>query len=117
MFRLCLTNGLLSEDRARQVVRRLAESTQRNRFAVLDCFRRLVTVYTARHTASVESAVGLTDDLRTGIEASLAQLCGSGLRTTFAERPSLLAGMRVQVGSDVYDGSLRARLAAVEASL
>ena len=30
--------------------------------------------------------------------------------------PVLLGGMRIQVGSDVYDGSVRARLAAIDAA-
>jgi F0F1-type ATP synthase delta subunit len=34
--------------------------------------------------------------------------------TTFTENPTLLGGVRIQVGSDVYDGSIRARLNALE---
>jgi F-type H+-transporting ATPase subunit delta len=49
-----------------------------------------------------------------GIEAGLAHRYGPGLTTAFANRPALLGGMRIQVGSDVYDGSVLARLAALE---
>ena len=35
-------------------------------------------------------------------------------RTIFGHRPALIGGMRIQVGSDVYDGSVRAGLAALE---
>jgi len=34
----------------------------------------------------------------------------------FSQNPSLIGGLRVQVGSDVFDGSVQARLADLEAS-
>ena len=42
---------------------------------------------------------------------------GTGLVTSFKENPALIAGMRIRVGSDVYDGSVRARLASIDAGL
>jgi len=39
------------------------------------------------------------------------------LATTFETNPDLIGGMRIRVGSDVYDGSVRARLAAIESRL
>jgi F-type H+-transporting ATPase subunit delta len=38
---------------------------------------------------------------------------GAGLNIAFTQNPALLGGLRVQVGSDVYDGSVRARLDAL----
>jgi F-type H+-transporting ATPase subunit delta len=38
------------------------------------------------------------------------------LIVAFTQRPELIGGMRVQVGCDVYDGSVRAGLAALEKS-
>jgi F-type H+-transporting ATPase subunit delta len=42
---------------------------------------------------------------------------GAGVEATFTENPALIGGMRIKVGSDVYDDSVRARLAALEARL
>jgi F-type H+-transporting ATPase subunit delta len=39
------------------------------------------------------------------------------VKPAFIVTPALLGGMRIKVGSDVYDGSVRARLAALEARL
>ncbi len=61
------------------------------------------------------SAVPLPADLRAQIEAGVARLYGPGIVTTFAEDPALLGGVRVTVGSDVYDGTVRGGLAALEA--
>jgi F-type H+-transporting ATPase subunit delta len=58
----------------------------------------------------------LPPDLQAGIEAGLKRRYGPGLTAVFAQRPALIGGMRIQVGSDVYDGSVRAGLAALEQS-
>jgi F-type H+-transporting ATPase subunit delta len=42
---------------------------------------------------------------------------GGGFKTLFSENPALIGGMRIKVGSDVYDGSLRTKLAALAARL
>ena len=55
--------------------------------------------------------------MRDGIEAGLARVYGPGLAASFEENPALIGGMRIKVGSDVYDDSVRARLAALEARL
>jgi len=36
---------------------------------------------------------------------------------SFGENPALIAGVRIKIGSDVYDDSVRARLAALHARL
>ena len=41
---------------------------------------------------------------------------GPGISTSFAHNPALIGGMRIHVGSDVYDGSVRAGLDALEKS-
>jgi F-type H+-transporting ATPase subunit delta len=64
----------------------------------------------------VESATPLTPDLKANVQAGLEQIYGSRIIISFAESPALIGGMRIQVGSDVYDGSLRAALTALEKS-
>ena len=56
----------------------------------------------------------LAAELRAATQASLIRLYGPGLNTSFIDRPSLIGGMRIQVGSDVYDGSVQSELAALE---
>jgi F-type H+-transporting ATPase subunit delta len=116
LFRSCLVNGLLDEGRTRQVVQRMIESKRRGDLALLSHFRRLVKLEYARHTAEVESAVPVPADLRASIQAGLARAYGPGISASFVHNPGLIGGMRIKVGSDVYDGSVRARLAALEKS-
>ena len=56
----------------------------------------------------------LAGDVRTSIESDLTRLYGRGVITSYAENRALLGGVRVTVGSDVYDGSVQARLAELE---
>jgi F-type H+-transporting ATPase subunit delta len=114
LFRSCLVNGLLDEDRTRQVVQRIIEGKRRGGLALLSQFQRLVKIDSARYTAEVESAVPFSEDLRARIQAALAHVYGPGISASFTHNPGLIGGLRIRVGSDVYDGSVRARLAALE---
>jgi len=114
LFRLCLVNGMLDESRTRQVVQRVIDDKRRGGLALLSHIQRLVKLDYARHTAEVESAMPLPADLRARIEAGLARTYGPGISASFAHNPGLIGGMRIKVSSDVYDGSVRARLAALE---
>ena len=114
LFRLCLVNGLLDEACARRVVQRIIDANRRGGLALVSHFKRLVKLDSARHTAQVESAVPLPEDLRARVQADLVRTYGPGISASFAQNPELIGGMRIKVGSDVYDGSVRARLADLE---
>jgi F-type H+-transporting ATPase subunit delta len=117
LFRLCRATGVFNEDRARQIAGALARSPRRGALRVLTDFQRLVRLEYERHTALIESAAPLTGQLRQDIEAGLARTYGDTLEMSFGENPALIGGIRIKVGSDVYDGSIRARLAALESRL
>jgi F-type H+-transporting ATPase subunit delta len=114
LFRLCVLNGSLDEGRVRQVVQRVIESKRRGYLVLLARFQRLVKLDHDQHTAEVESAVPLPADLRASVQAALESVYGPGIDILFAHRPVLIGGMRVKVGSDVYDGSVQSGLAALE---
>jgi F-type H+-transporting ATPase subunit delta len=116
LFRLCMVNGLLDEDRARQIVQQIVATKPRGYLGMLSHFRWLVKLDGARHTAKVESATILPGDLQASVTTGLARVYGTGLGVFFADNPALIGGMRIQVGSDVYDGSVQSRLAILEQS-
>ncbi len=116
LFRACLSNGLLDENRARQAVARVLEAKPRGYLGILSHFQRLVKLDVERRTARIESATPLPADLQTSVQNSLTRAYGTGLQISFAQNPALIGGMRVKVGSDVYDGSVQARLAALKES-
>ncbi|MBM3836468.1 MAG: F0F1 ATP synthase subunit delta [Verrucomicrobia bacterium] len=117
LFRSCLTNGLLDETKVQQAVQQVIQRKPRGYFNILSHFQRLVKLDVARRTARVESAVALPESLQASVRANLNRIYGAGLSISFSERPALIGGMRVQVGSDVYDGSVQARLAGLTEGL
>ena len=117
LFRLCLVNGSFDEDRARRIVHDVVDTGRSARLGVLSRFEYLVKLDRLEHTAQVESAAPLAAEVRGSIEADLARIYGTGMAISFADNPALIGGVRIKVGSDVYDGSVQARLAALEARL
>ena len=113
LYRSCLVNGLLDENSARQAVNQLLAAKPRGYLAVLTHFQRLLKLDAERHLARVESAEPLSTPLQAALKANLERRYGAGLTFQFSQTPALLGGVRVQVGSDVYDGSIRARLSEV----
>lgn len=117
LFQTCKVNGLLDEQRVRSTVTAVSERQPRGYLAILTHFQRLVRLDVARRSARIESAAALPDALKSSLEANLARKHGAGLRVEFAENRALVGGLRIKVGSDVYDGSVRARLTALEEKL
>jgi len=116
LFRSCRVDGLLDEARVRVAVTALIARKPRGYYGILTQLHRLVKLDLARRSAKVESAVALAPVLQASVGANLTRRYGPGLETAFAQEPKLLGGMRVKVGSDVYDGSVQARLAALAES-
>ena len=116
LFHLCLENNSLDEGRVRKAVSHLTAVGHRDSLAILGQFLRLVRLNRAEHMASIESARPLPADLESAIRAGLAHSYGSDLTMTFTQRPSLIGGVRIQVGCDVYDDSILARLGALDRS-
>lgn len=117
LFRACLVDGKLDESRVRLVVNQVAASKPRNYIGILDAFQGLVKTEIDNQRALVESATPLTADLQSSLSTSLSSKYGRTLNLEFQTRPELLGGIRVKVGSDVWDGSVKARLESLKASL
>jgi F-type H+-transporting ATPase subunit delta len=110
LFRSCVVNGLLDENRARQAVSAVIAQKPRGYVAILSQLERLIKLDIQRRAAKVESAVTLSPEQQAAVTADLGRRYGAGLNISFAQNPALLGGLRIKVGSDVYDGSVRARL-------
>jgi len=110
LFRACGAAGQLDETRVRQAVQQVIARKPRGYLAILAHFQRLLRLAMDRRTARLESAVPLDPTQQAAVKDSLQKHYGPGLDFSFAENPELVGGLRVQVGSDVYDGSVRARL-------
>ena len=113
LFRSCLVNGVLDEDRVRQVVAQVLAQKPRSYVRILERLYQLVKLDIERRTARVESATPLPADLRAKVTEQLGKIYGPAMNVSFLQNPSLIGGLRIQAGSDLYDGSVQARLNAL----
>ena len=116
LFLACRRDGVLDEGRVRQTVSQVLAAKPRNYLGTLAHFQRLVKLDLDRRTVRVENAIPTTDALMAEIKSSLTKRYGQGLEFQFFINPELIGGLRIQVGSDVYDGTVKSRLAALETS-
>ena len=110
LFQSCQVDGALDEARVRQAVALLIEKKPRGYFGTLQELQRLVKLDVNNRSARVESAVALSEAQQQEVRASLGRLKGADVEVEFAEDADLIGGMRVKLGDDVYDGSVKTRL-------
>lgn len=116
LLRSCQTNGLPDDGKLRQAVDLVIAQKPRGYAAILSHLHRLVKLHLDRRTVRVESALPLTPAEQSRILVNLTARYGAGLQISYAQNPALIGGMRIKVGSDVYDGSVQARLGALAES-
>ena len=116
LFKSCQVDGQLAEERVRQAVSLVIEKKPRGYFGILQELQRLVKLDVSSRSARVESAVALTDAQQQNIRESLGRLKAGEVTVEFAENADLIGGMRVKSGDDVFDGSVKTRLATLSES-
>ena len=117
LLRSSFTDGQLDSGRIAGLVKSLIEKKPRNYIKALDTYRRLLRLEVEKRTATIESAAELSAETSTEIAANLIQKYGVGLTTKYVVNPELLGGMRIRVGSDVWDSSVRNRLQRLQQQL
>lgn len=117
LLRLASEGGKLDAARTRQIADALVASRPRGYFGTLKEFSRLVRLESEKRHAVVETAAPLAAADAGTVESALRAAHGPTLTTEFRHSPGLLGGMRVRVGSDVVDGSVRARLETLKQSI
>ncbi|MGV3755121.1 MAG: F0F1 ATP synthase subunit delta [Verrucomicrobiota bacterium] len=117
LFLSCKANGLLDESRVRVAVQEVIARKPRGYLGTLQHFQRLVKLDIERRAVRVEDAIETSPELKASIKANLEKRYGPGLDVVFAVNPALIGGLRIKVGSDVYDGSVSARLNALQEAI
>lgn len=78
--------------------------------AMVDAFLAILAERRGEVRAQIRSAHPLTDDQTARLEASLRDVAGAKVTLETSVDPSLLGGLVVQLGSRMYDSSLRTKL-------
>jgi F-type H+-transporting ATPase subunit delta len=117
MLQASFTDGQLDPGRISSLVDSLIAQKPRNYIDVLKNYRRLLRLELEKRHATVETSGDLDPAIRSEIVANLKSKYGNDLSTEFHVDPQLLGGMRIRVGNDVWDGSVRNRLERLEHEL
>ena len=113
LFQACKASGVLDESKVRQTVTAVIAQKPRGYVAILSHLERLVKLDLERRAAHVESAAPLDSAAQSSVRENLIRRYGQGLNISFSQNPALLGGLRIKVGSDVFDGTVAGRLSAL----
>ncbi len=109
-------DGSINEDSVREIVTLLVEQKPRNYIGVLTYLHRLVELAIEESSVRIESATPLADQ-GASVVADLAQKYGPASRSSYEVNPSLLGGLRIRRGNNIWDGSLSGRLDRLQRAL
>ena len=110
LFGLCQSGGRLDETKLRTVIQSLVDTKPRDYRAILVALQRLTRLEFERREVTVESAVELDAGSQQRVAAGLVKQYGPDLVVGYQVTPALIGGLRIRVGNDVYDGSVKGRL-------
>ena len=82
--------------------------------SIVEAFEKTLDERLGRVRAMVTSAAALSGEQQRKVEAQLVARTGKQVRSDYRIDPSLLGGVSVQIGSTIYDGSVRGRLQALK---
>jgi F-type H+-transporting ATPase subunit delta len=117
MLRASFTDGQLDRGRIGSGVDSVLAKRPRNCLKILEYYKRLLRLEVEKRHALIETAAPLDPQTASQLALNLGRRYGSDLTTEFAVNPALLGGMRIRVGSDVWDSSVRKRLERLQQQL
>jgi F-type H+-transporting ATPase subunit delta len=110
IFRMCMASGSLNESLMRSAIQKLVTQKPRDYQGILNTLKRSIRLEVQKHHAIIESATPLDLEERSRAADSLSAQYGKQLTYEYKVTPELIGGLRVQVGNDVLDGSVKGRL-------
>lgn len=117
LFDLCLTEGRLDEEKMRHLIEALKKNNSRNLRDLLAGLWKRIEHHIREHTAILESAGELSSDEVNAIFSQMEKHEGPFLKRNYRANPQLIGGMRIQIGSNVWDGSIANRLQQLQESV
>jgi F-type H+-transporting ATPase subunit delta len=117
LLRASFTDNQLDQGRVASVVDSVLTKKPRNYLKILDYYKRLLRLEAEKRHARIESAAPLDANGGSQIVDNLKKRYGTDLTSEFIVNPALLGGVRIRVGSDVWDSSVRNRLERLQQQL
>tara|TARA_B110000285_G_scaffold102681_1_gene116839 strand:+ start:2382 stop:2777 length:396 start_codon:yes stop_codon:yes gene_type:complete len=110
LVELSKDDGVVTEAKVGEVLAGLKQVQHRHHLAVLKAFLNYLRREIALQTAVVSTPGALSDDALKAIEATYSKMYGRPVSAVTQQDTSLIAGVRVRVGDDVYDASVAGHL-------
>ena len=117
MLRASFTDGQIDRGKITSLVQSLIAKKPRRYLDILQYYKRLVRLEIEKRHARIESSTQVSPETSARIVENLKKTRGRDLTTEFVLNPELLGGVRIRVGSDVWDGSVRDRLERLQKQL
>ena len=110
LLELSKDNGVVTESKVTEVIAGLQQVQHRHHLTVLKTFLNYLRREVALQTAVVLTPTMLSNDAKKAIEVQFSKLYNRSVSVVTQLDTTLIAGVRVRVGDDVYDASLAGRL-------
>ncbi|MEO7598465.1 MAG: F0F1 ATP synthase subunit delta [Opitutus sp.] len=110
-YKLSFANGAISSEQVAGVLEYIEKHRPAHAAAVLKAYYRLVAAEIARGEATVEHAGPIQASALNGIAAALSRKYGRAVTAVDKQNDSLIAGVRVRIGDDLYESSVAGQLA------
>jgi F-type H+-transporting ATPase subunit delta len=110
LLRQSFSDGKLDKQKIMQMVQAVINEKPRHYLDVLKDYQRLVRLEVEKRHAVIESATPLNRSLGDQIVNTLRARYGDDVTTEFRTNPELLGGLRIKIGNNVLDGSVRNRI-------
>ncbi|AOS43985.1 ATP synthase subunit delta [Lacunisphaera limnophila] len=111
LFKLSVVNGVVSPEQVAGVLGWVEKHSPRRPVALLKAYHHRIAIELAKSRAEIEHAGPVSDATLKQIEAAMTKRYARTVTASAKPNPSLLAGLRVRVGSDVYESSVASQLA------
>jgi len=111
LFKLSVVNGVVSPEQVTGVLGWVEKTSPRRPVALLKAYHHRIAIELAKSRAEVEHAGPVSDATLKQIEAAMTKRYARVVTASAKPNASLLAGLRVRVGSDVYESSVAGQLA------
>jgi F-type H+-transporting ATPase subunit delta len=107
LVQVSMENGEPSQQRVQAVLELLRKRPAGQRAALLKAYYRRMRREETLRTLRIERAGALDEASRQQLVAGMSRTSSLKLAVSEQENPALIAGLRVRLGDDVYDATLK----------
>ena len=113
LFKACTANGVVDFKKVLLLIDLLLEKKPREWKFIAEHIKMRVRLEKHKRTVQIQSAIKLDEAQKKNIIRSIQQNNNQPLDFVFSVHPEILGGLRIQIGWQVLDASIRAKLESI----